>query len=164
MGKPTVIEAVRRFLPAHLSRKPPLSAQQRRAIRAMQACRTGELGGHVHGCDTCRDVPPHYAYHSCNHKACPLCGRGATQQWVRRQEDRRIHAPHFMVTFTLPEELRELFFGKSAKEAFDMLFTASSRALSGAMERNRQLRTTQSGFTMVLHTWNQQKRRGPEAF
>lgn len=156
MDKPTVIEAVRRFLPAYLSTQPKLSGPQRRAIRAMQACRTGELGGHVHGCDTCSGVPPQYAYHSCNHKACPLCGRGTTRQWVQRQEEKRIKAPHFMVTFTLPEELRTLFFGKQAKQAFDMLFNASATALGGVMQRHRHLQATRSGFTMVLHTWNQQ--------
>ena len=61
-----------------------------------------------------------------------------------------------MVTFTLPEELRPLFFGEDAKQAFDMLFNASSRALNSAMERNRQLQAAKTGFTMVLHTWNQQ--------
>lgn len=96
MDKPTVIEAVRRFLPAYLSTKPVLSRPQRRALWAMQACRTGELGGHVHGCDTCSGEPAHYTYHSCNHKACPLCGRGTTQQWVQRQEEKRIHAPQLI--------------------------------------------------------------------
>lgn len=156
MVPPTVIGAVRRFLPAYLETHPGISAPQRRAIRAIMACRTGVLGGHVHACSTCREVPPRYLYHSCNHKACPQCGRGATQRWVQRQEQKRLHAPHFMVTFTVPEELRGLFFGRSAKTAFSLLFQASARALSGAMERHRQLQITRSGFTMVLHTWNQQ--------
>jgi hypothetical protein len=137
MDKLTVIQAVRRFLPAYLSSKPPLSEQQRRAIWAIQACRTAELGGHVHGCVTCKDQPLHYSYHSCNHKACPQCGKGATQQWVQKQQQRRINAPHFMVTFTAPEELRELFFGQQAKQTFGMLFAASSSALSGALLRNK---------------------------
>lgn len=158
MSQLTVIEAVRRFLPAYLSRKPALSTQQRRAIWAMQACRSGQLGGHVHRCaqPQCQSQPPRYTYHSCNHKACPLCGRGTTQQWVQRQEEKRIEAPHFMVTFTVPEELRILFFGDGAKQAFDMLFAAASHALSTALERNKQMQVTKSGFTMVLHTWNQQ--------
>jgi hypothetical protein len=156
MDKPTVIEAVRRFLPAYLSTKPQLSGPQRRAIWAMQACRTAELGGHVHGCDACSDAPPQYAYHSCNHKACPQCGRGHTQQWVQKQEQKRINAPHYMVTFTLPEELRTVFFGKEAKAAYDMMFKAAAAALSRAMERHKHLHATKSGFTMVLHTWNQQ--------
>jgi hypothetical protein len=151
-----VMEALRRFLPAYLSSKPRLSREQRRAIWAMEACRTGDLGGHVHGCAQCPEAPRQYSYHSCNHKACPLCGRGATQQWVQQQDARRIAAPHFMVTFTLPEELRGLFFGREAKQAYNMLFDAAATALSGAMERNKQLRASKSGFTMVLHTWNQQ--------
>ncbi len=54
MNQPTVIEAVRRFLPAYLSRKPPLSTQQRRAIWAVnvQAFGSGDnaikyLGAYV---------------------------------------------------------------------------------------------------------------------
>ena len=61
-----------------------------------------------------------------------------------------------MVAFTLPEELRGLIFGREAKRAYSMLFDAASTALSTAMERNKQLRASKSGFTMVLHTWNQQ--------
>src|SRR5690606_2941177 len=69
-------------------------------------------------------------FHSCNHRACPQCGRTATAEWVERELAKRINAPYFMVTFTLPQELRELFFGAKAKEAFDLFFRASSRALS----------------------------------
>ena len=96
MSQATVIEAMRRFLPAYLSSKPRLSGQQRRAIWAMEACRTGDLGGLVHGCAQCPEAPRQYSYHSCNHKACPLCGRGATQQWVQKQEARRIAAPQLI--------------------------------------------------------------------
>jgi len=60
-----------------------------------------------------------------------------------------------MVTFTLPQELRELFFGREAKAAFDVFFRASSQALSETLASRRVLGATTSGFTGVLHTWNQ---------
>ena len=47
---PTVIEALRRFMPAYLSTQPVLSRVQRRAVWALQSCRTAVMGGHVHGC------------------------------------------------------------------------------------------------------------------
>ncbi len=50
---PTVIEALRRFIPAYLSTSPVLSGVQHRALWALQNCRTAVMGGHVHGCTEC---------------------------------------------------------------------------------------------------------------
>ena len=147
----------------------------------MQACRTPVLGGHVHVCADCGKT--HFAYHSCNHKACPQCGRNATAQWVAREQAKLIGAPYFMVTLiqspppapsplrgslsavclaaaaaarlTVPEELRGLFFGQDAKQAFDLLFAAASAALRNKLASPKWLGAQASGFTMVLHTWSQ---------
>lgn len=154
MAVPTVIEALRVFLPGYLRTKPVLSAPQRRAIWAINACRTPALGGQVHACADC--TQSRFAWHSCNHKACPQCGAAATQQWVAREQAKLIGAPYFMVTFTLPNELRELFFGNQAKEAFDLFFSSASSALSDKLAEPKWLGAIHSGFTMVLHTWNQQ--------
>lgn len=153
-SKPTVIEALRRFIPAYLNSQPVLSGAQRRAIWAVTACRTVALGGHVYACGPCDQQ--HYAFHSCNHKACPQCGSQATAQWVEKQHSKLINAPYYMVTFTLPDELRTLFFGEKAKEAFDAFFAACSGALSEKLAEAKWLGANRSGFTMVLHTWNQQ--------
>ena len=60
-----------------------------------------------------------------------------------------------MVTFTLPEELRPLFFTQSAKEIYQLFFTAASSALSDCLAHPRWLGAATCGFTMILHTWNQ---------
>jgi hypothetical protein len=152
---PTVMAALRAFLPGYLRRHAPLlNPHQQRALWAIQACRTPVLGGHVHACAQCSKR--HFAYHSCNHKACPQCGREATAEWVAREQTKLIGAPYFMVTFTLPEELRGLFFGSGTKAAFDAFFTAASQALSEKLAAPRWLGAASNGFTMVLHTWNQQ--------
>lgn len=153
MSAPTVSEALRRFMPEYLSTQPVLSAPQCRALWAMQACRTPALGGRGYRCAKCSRH--HFAYHSCNHKACPQCGREATRKWVQREQRKLIGAPYFMVTFTLPSELRELFFGKEAKAAYDLFFAAASRALSDKLAASKWLGAKDNGFTMVLHTWNQ---------
>lgn len=151
----TVLGALRRFLPDHRNAGPPLSPDQRRALRAMDQCRTPALGGQVFACvGSCPDL--HFAWHSCNHKACPQCGRAASARWIRTQLTRLVQAPYFLVTFTLPEQLRGLFFGPFAKEAFDLFFTAVHRALSEKLAAAPRLRATTSGFIAVLHTWNQQ--------
>ena len=151
---PSVIGALRTFLPGYLRSTPVLNPHQRRALWAIRSCRTPVLGGHVHACADCGQS--HFAYHSCNHKACPQCGRDATQQWVQREQAKLIGAPYFMVTFTLPSELRELFFGREAKSAFNAFFAAASQALSDKLASPKWLGAKTNGFTMVLHTWNQQ--------
>lgn len=151
--RPTVLEALRRFLPDFLKTGAPLGTSPRRAIRAITHCRTAALGGSVFACPRCQHR--HLAYHSCNHKACPQCGALANRRWVQRELNKRINAPYFLVTFTLPAELRGNFFGPCAKQTYDLFFTAVLRALSEKLASDKALRAAVSGFTAVLHTWNQ---------
>lgn len=150
----TVIDALHRFLPAHVRENPhAMSQAQRRAVWAITHCRTAEMGGHLHACGSCGKREFHF--HSCNHRSCPQCGKNATAEWVERQLGKRVGAPYFMVTFTLPEELRPLFFTRQAKEIYQLFFAASSSALSGTLANPKWLGAASSGFTMILHTWNQ---------
>jgi hypothetical protein len=149
----TVLGALRRFLPDFLKTEPPLSPQQHRALWAITHCRTAALGGRTFVCPTCEHL--HFAYHSCNHKACPQCGAQATQRWIRREMAKRINAPYFLVTFTLPAQLRGAFFGPLAKQAYDLFFTAVASALSEKLAADKGLRAPINGFTAILHTWNQ---------
>jgi hypothetical protein len=148
----TVIDALRRFLPAWRRGNTLTSQAQRRAVWAITHCRTAELGGHLHACD-CGTREFHF--HSCNHRACPQCGKDATSKWVARELGKRVGAPYFMVTFTLPEELRPLFLSRQTKEIYQLFFTAAASTLSNTLASPRWLGAMTSGFTMVLHTWNQ---------
>jgi hypothetical protein len=149
----TVLAALRRFLPEFLKTDPILSPQQRRAIRAITCCRTPALGGRAFACDHCGHI--HFAYHSCNHKACPQCGALATRCWIEREMGKLVNAPYFLVTFTLPAELRDCFFGPLAKQAYDLFFAAVSGALSEKLATDKGFGADTSGFTAFLHTWNQ---------
>lgn len=149
----TVIGALRCFLPDFLCEHPVPDRARRRAIWALTHCRTAVMGGHVHACAQCGTSE--FAWHSCNHRACPQCGREATARWVGRELGKRVGAPYFMVTFTLPEPLRGLFFIPDAKPIYDLFFHAASEALSQTLASPRWLGAHHSGFTMILHTWNQ---------
>lgn len=149
----SVIGALRRFLPAYLSGEPALNGDQRRAIWALEHCRTPLMGGHLWDCDKCGRREFHY--HSCNHRSCPQCGRADTADWVGGQLGRRVGAPYFMVTFTLPEPLRKLFFTPVAKPVYDLFFGAAALALRKTLAGPRWLGAEISGFSLILHTWNQ---------
>lgn len=153
MAACSVMEVLRRFGPDFVRERPALSEAQRRALWAITHCRTPVMGGHLHACAACGTRE--FSYHSCNHRACPQCGRAATAQWVERELGKRVGAPYFMVTVTLPEELRGQFFSPAAKEVYQLFFAAASEALAETLASPRWLGAAHSGFTMVLHTWNQ---------
>ena len=150
----TVLGALRRFIPELLKTAPPLTTQQYRAIWAITHCRTPTLGGSAFACKKCGHI--HVAYHSCNHKACPQCGAHAAHRWVQRELDKLINAPYFLVTFTLPAELRPCFCGPQEKQAYELFFKAISGALSEKLAADKSLRASINGFVAVLHTWTQQ--------
>ncbi|MGH8338455.1 MAG: transposase zinc-binding domain-containing protein, partial [Gammaproteobacteria bacterium] len=139
----TVLEGLRRFLPEWLKTAPPLGQALRRAIWAITHCRTAALGGRVFDCKPCGCM--HFAYHSCNHKACPQCGAQATARWVQRELGKLVNAPYFLVTFTLPAELRGCFFGPLAKQAYDLFFAAASAALAEKLAVQKGLRAHVNG-------------------
>ena len=66
-----------------------------------------------------------------------------------------------MVTFTLPGELRKLFAGLRAKEAYSAFFAATSRALAQKLAQQKGLQAETGGFTGVLQTWDQRQRFHP---
>src|SRR5687768_14763909 len=112
------------------------------------------MGGRVFLCPAC--LREHFAYHSCNHKACAQCGRAATAKWVQRRLANQMRTPYFLVTFTVPSEVRELFFGPTAAQAYDILFSAAWSALRQKLAMAKGFRAEVSGAIAVLHTWTQQ--------
>ena len=82
-----------------------LPAQQR-ALHDIVACRTPALGGHVRACDHCDTRQ--YSYHSCRNRHCPKCHGDQTRRWLDRQRARLLPCAYFLLTFTLPAELRAL--------------------------------------------------------
>jgi len=143
-----------------LGRQPvPLRASpaQRRALTAIRRCRTPELGGHVYRCSDCAETS--FGFHSCHHRACPRCGGADTAAWTQRQEARLLPVDYFLVTFTVPQELRAAFAREPAK-MHALLFRESAATLQQVAAEPRLL-GAELGFVAVLHTWGRQLQRHP---
>lgn len=129
-----------------------LCAAHHRAVRSVLACRTPALGGRLYRCGGCGKS--HFAYHSCNHRSCPGCGARGQQEWTARQEARLLPGvPYFMVTFTVPDQLRALCRARP-RELYDLLLRESAAALQDVAAT--KLGGARLGFTSVLHTWGRQ--------
>lgn len=150
---PDLAEIVRRHGPEYLARfGDTMPKSHRRALEAIERCRTPANGGHRYLCAECGRG--HYGFHSCNHRACPQCGGAEAKEWLEGQCARLLPAPYFMVTFTLPAELRDLC--RSNQELFyKVLFNESAGALKEVAAERKHL-GAELGFLGVLHTWTRQ--------
>ena len=134
-----------------------LLPSQRQALWEIAHCRTPTLGGQVYQCDACQQR--HYSYHSCQNRHCPKCQNEAAQQWLERQQDQLLATPYFLVTFTLPAELRSLTF-RHQKQLYHHLFRTSAAALQ-QLALDPRFVGGQIGMIGVLHTWTRDLRYHP---
>ena len=104
-----------RMLPSH-----------RQAMGAIERCRTLALGGHVYACEACGETQ--YQYHSCRNRHCPKCQNGKAQLWLEKQQVLLLPVPHFLVTVTLPSELRRVA-RSHQKLVYDLFFRTPAAAM-----------------------------------
>jgi hypothetical protein len=120
-------------------------------MRAIVACRTEALGGHVERCDACGRL--RYSYHSCRNRHCPKCQTLAKERWLAARQAELLPVPHFHVVFTLPHSLNALAQG-NPRVIYRLLFDAAARTLLEFGENPRWL-GGEIGINLVLHTWSQ---------
>jgi hypothetical protein len=91
-----VADVFRHFGPAFRDQHgASLSAARRRAMTAIESCRTAELGGHVDRCDECGHQ--RVSYNSCRNRNCPKCQGLARAQWLEDRQTELLDAPYFHV-------------------------------------------------------------------
>jgi hypothetical protein len=154
----TITEIFRTFGPEYLSRYPDMPLIHKKTFAAMVNCRSGSLGATIYRCEGCGKK--HFIDRSCGNRHCPQCQYHKSRQWLDAQLQRRLPGTHFLVTFTVPEQLRH-FCRTHQDAAYDAFFTASSGAIKKLALDPRFIGTDLPGFTSVLHTWGRQMQYHP---
>jgi Putative transposase/Transposase zinc-binding domain len=126
-----------------------LSLGQLKAMAAIEACRTAELGGHVAACEDCGHTV--IAYNSCGNRHCPKCQGSAAREWLAEQEAGLLPLPYCHVVFTLPSEIGAIAWQNKA-EVYGLLFKAASEAMLTIAADPKRL-GARIGVTAVLHSW-----------
>ena len=149
-GSPEVAEVFRRYGEAYRQRcGASLSTAQRRAMRAIELCRTAALGGHVEQCDNCGHQ--RISYNSCRSRSCPKCQSLARAQWVEDRKAELLNTQYFHVVFTLPEKIAAIAYQNKAP-VYDILFRAAAQTLRTIAADPAHL-GAEIGITAVLHSW-----------
>ena len=126
-----------RLLPGHL-----------RAMRALQRCRTPDAGQIQLQCTDCAETQSQP--HSCGHRSCPKCQNHEASLWLDRQRTKLLPVEYFMVTFTLPRELRSLAWCNQTL-IYNILFAVACSTLKDFGLNPKHL-GAEIGMTAVLHT------------
>lgn len=139
---------LRRSGPAY-SQTHPVPTHQRKAIRALAACWTAALGGHLETCDECGHERP--VYNSCGNRNCPTCQGKLARRWLSQRLDDLLNTVYFHCVFTIPDTFN-VFVLYNERVVYDALFKAASGTLSAFARRELE---GQLGMIGVLHTWGQ---------
>jgi hypothetical protein len=136
-----------------------LSADQRRVMVAIEACRTATLGGHVEQCDDCGMV--RVAYNSCRNRHCPKCQGLARAQWLADRQADLLPVPYFHVVFTVPAAIAAIALQNKAA-VYDILLKAAAETIRVIGADPKHL-GADTGMIAILHTWGQTLTHHPHA-
>jgi Putative transposase/Transposase zinc-binding domain len=128
-----------------------LTALHLKVLRAIVACRTAALGGHIEQCDSCGQRA--ISYNSCLNRHCPKCQAAARQTWLAERSAELLPVPYYHVVFTLPHVLAPLALQNKAL-VYALLFRAVAETLLQIAADPQHL-GAKIGFMAVLHTWGQ---------
>ncbi len=144
----------RQFAPEYLRRFGDAMPQEhKKVIEAIIRCRTQDNGTVVYQCEQCGNN--HILNRSCGNRHCPQCQNHKTKVWLERQMVRMLPGHHFMITFTVPEELRD-FIRSHQRICYAALFAASAEAMKKLCLDPRHVGGDLPGFFGALHTWGRQ--------
>jgi hypothetical protein len=103
------------------------------------------MQAHCEPCDRDQYIP-----HSCGNRHCPHCQHHESQQWLENQCRKQVPANYFMITFTVPAQLRNLFFHHQ-RRCYGLLFETAWDTLQTFSRNDPKLKGT-PGAIAVLHT------------
>jgi hypothetical protein len=125
-----------------------LLPSQREALAAFEACRNALSAQMEIQCNDCHET--RYVPHSCGHRNCPHCQAHESQQWIERQLAKQLPCDYFMLTFTMPEQFRQLAW-QNQKAVYGLMMGCAWETVNTFSQNDKVLQGT-TGAVAVLHT------------
>ena len=135
----------------------PQPLHKRKAVSAMQRCRTAGMGGHVQRCPHGHVSEVHY--NSCKHRSCPRCSALPAQRWLTAYQTKLLDCDHYHAILTIPHYLIELW-QCNQRLMGDLLFRCGVETLTELLADPRYL-GAMVGILAALHTWGRDLIRHP---
>lgn len=122
----------------------------KKTIQDIAGCRSGSFGTILYACHHCRTIQPVPC--CCGNRHCPTCQQNKSEQWLHRQLEKLLPTHYFLVTITLPQNLRDVA-RSHQKIVYTALFSCAHEALTTLAKDKRFVGSSRIGYLAVLHTW-----------
>ena len=149
------------FWSFHANRFPASYRQDiEETVQKALRCGTKDMGYIRYECLGCpHGTKPVFVCFSCKSRFCNKCGKKYTDEWATKQQELVLDVPHRHMVFTVPEELRNVFFEDRYK------MQELSRLVADVFEyyyanRNKKLQIT-PGIVTVIHTFGRDLKFNP---
>ena len=129
-----------------------MNDEQRKVMRAIEVCRTAQLGGHTETCNNCGVTKN--SYNSCRNRHCPKCQTMAKEDWLAARKRELLPCGYFHLVFTLPHTLNFLILA-NRKTLLSLFFSTVSETLKTFAADPQWHLEGMPGILTILHTWSQ---------
>jgi plasmid rolling circle replication initiator protein Rep len=123
-------------------------------------CGTRDLGYARYECLGCEGGPkPIFVCFTCKSRFCHKCGKKYTDDWSEKQQEMIFNIPHRHMVFTIPKEIRSLFFEDRKK--LNELSKEVAEVFQYYFQRMSKKRNLQVGVITVIHTFGRDMKFNP---
>ncbi|RLC07380.1 MAG: transposase [Deltaproteobacteria bacterium] len=122
----------------------------KKTIQDITQCRSGSFGTILYGCDECQTIQPVPC--CCGNRHCPTCQHDKMDQWLQKQMEKLLPVHYFLLTITLPQELRDVA-RSHQRIVYAAMFSCAHETLRKLARDKRFIGSTRIGYLAVLHTW-----------
>lgn len=123
-------------------------------------CGTSDLGYAKYECLGCvGDSKPKFVCFTCKSRFCHKCGKKYTDDWSEKQQEMIFNVPHRHMVFTIPKEIRYIFFEDRKK--LNELSKEVAQVFQFYFHRKSKKRNLQVGVITVIHTFGRDMKFNP---
>lgn len=160
----TVNDILRHFGPAYLRKyRSRMPSYHLKVLRDLSGCRQPESGWILYFCRQCGgdnnggqgssgSDGVHHTPKACGNRHCCDCQGAKARQWLARQLECLLPCAYFMLTFTVPKEIRR-FVRSHPEPCYGALLESAYAAMTKLAADPKRLGSPNIGATAVLHTW-----------
>lgn len=123
-------------------------------------CSTTDLGYSRYECLGCEGKPnPVFVCFTCKSRFCHKCGKKYTDDWSDKQQEMIFNVPHRHMVFTIPKELRNVFFEDRKK--LNELSKQVAQVFQYHYQKRSKKRNLTVGVITVIHTFGRDLKFNP---
>jgi hypothetical protein len=123
-------------------------------------CGTTDLGYARYECLGCEGKPaPVFVCFTCKSRFCHGCGKKYTDEWTQKQVECILNVPHRHMVFTVPEEIRKVFFQDRKK--LNELSKEVAELFRYWYRKKARKQKREAGIITVIHTFGRDLKFNP---